>query len=765
MFFRGSFAVPVCVTLSGFLLGTAGARAQTVENAEPPSPASNNATALPAITVEGKKPALAKKATQKAVAKVKTATKPSVPQAPAAPEPGLGQSGETATGPVEGYTATRTATGSKTDTPILETPQSVSVITADQIKDQAARSLKEALRYTPGVVSSLNGPSSRYDEARIRGFSPVQYLDGLALPLNQFFGTPRIEPYGLERIEALKGPGSFLFGQNSPGGLLNMVSKRPLATPLNEVQLEYGSFDHKQAMFDFSGPLSSGKEVLYRFTGVIRDADTEVDFTKDNLGYIAPAITWRPSADTTLTMLGSYGYDDGSYVHQYVPTRGSLLPNPNGRVSRSWFSGEPGYSDFEREQFTIGYELEHRFNEAFTARQNLRYAGVDMSAVGFRIEDYVSFPDTVGRSNLPIDADARTFTVDNQLQANVRTGPVQHKVLVGLDYLRTTGDYQLGFAPGAPIDVYNPVYGQPIANPVPIAKNHSLQDQVGLYAQDQLRLGGWILTLGGRSDWVENTTDDLLGGQPVSREDQAYTGRAGLTYLFENGIAPYVSYATSFQPTSGVDVAGQPFKPTTGDQTEVGIKFQPTGTKALLTVAAFEIHQQDAVTFDPATFAGVQSGEVRVRGFDIDARTSLTENFDLIFGYAYLDGETTDSINPIEIGRPVTLVPMHQASVWGKYTFHQGMAAGLGLGAGVRYVGETVAEISSPSPVQIPDHTIFDAAFSYDLGKISKAATGAELSLNVSNVFDKYYVEGYCDTVYCTLGSGRTFLGALKYRW
>lgn len=746
----------------------------TAEQAEPAAPAAGQpAPAQPnlkleTITVETK--ASEPKAKAKPKASASSASSQSIASSPApvapqaAPAPGSSMM-TSAIGPVDGYVATNSATGTKTNAPILETPQVVSVVTADQIQDQGVQSVSQALRYTPGVSVELNGASSRYSELRIRGFTPVQYLDGMALPLNQFFATPLINLYGLERIEVLKGPGSFLYGQNSPGGLLSMVSKRPRADAFNEVQLQIGSFGLVRSNFDFGGSAGSDGRFLYRMVGSWQDAETEVDFTRDDVMYLAPSFTWNPQPGTSLTVLATYGKDTGTFPHQYLPAHGVVLPNPNGRIPRSRFLGEPGYDEFEREQYSVGYALEHEINDTWSFRQNLRYFSVDTFFDAARVEGLHADMRTVNRGAYRLEADAGTFSVDNQLQAEFATGAFKHDVLFGIDYLRTTGNYAFSGAALAPLDVYNPVYGSPIGPFMPFQRNYTTQNQAGLYVQDQVELDNWILTLGGRGDWVENETDDLLFGSTVSREDTEFTGRAALQYVFGNGIAPYVSYGTSFQPTAGVDTAGQPFKPTTGEQFEVGVKYQPFGANTLIQLAAFDITQQNALTFDPLTFAGTQSGEVQVRGFDIEVKSQLTRNLQMIAGYAFLDSETTASSNTYEVGRQVPLVPRHDASLWAKYTFHEGRLAGLGLSGGVRYVSETFAAFPSVDPLEIPGYTLVDAGVSYDLGNLDRSFEGAELQVNVNNIFDKYYAQGYCDVTYCSLGAGRTVLTTLSYKW
>lgn len=746
--------------------------AQEAANPDQPAKpaAATEANELPAVevTTVAEKPKPKKK---KVVAKKKDPAPAKAPVSSGEPS-GAGEDTvvtavETPTSHIEGYVAKTSATGTKTGAPLLEIPQSISVVTSDQIADQGAQTLSQALHYTPGVVVDLNGGTSRYSEARIRGFTPIQYLDGLPVPLNNFFATPRIEPYGLERIEVLKGPASFLFGQNSPGGLLNMISKHPTETSFNEVELQFGSYDRYQTSFDFGGPVGQNKRVLYRVTGVLRDSDTEVDHTRDDLAFIAPAITLKPTDDTTLTILGQYSADYGTFPHQYVPAQGSLLPNPNGRISRHTFLGEPDWDKFDREQWNIGYEFDQKLGTGLAFRSNARVSSVDNLFRAHRVEGLQADLETVNRGAYQQATDALSFSIDNQLQADFTTGALAHEVLFGTDYARMSGgwDFQGAFPPVfggtvQPINIFHPVYGAQVPPLMPFAKVDVTQEQVGVYLQDQIKLGGWVLTLGGRHDWADSQTTDLLAGGTTNQDDTDFTGRAGLTYVFANGIAPYISYATSFLPVAGIDRLGNPFKPSTGRQYEAGIKYQPPGTNALITAAVFDILQSNVLTtdaFDP-TFQ-TQTGEVQVRGFDIDARANITSNLELIGGYAFLDSEITASNDPALLGNQVDLVPRHQASLWTKYRFSEGSFAGLSLGAGVRYTGELYA------PLQTPSVTLADAMVSYELGHLDAAFKGAELAVNVTNLFDKYYVQGYCDPTYCSLGQGRLVLGTIKYRW
>jgi iron complex outermembrane receptor protein len=272
-----------------------------------------------------------------------------------------------------------------------------------------------------------------------------------------------------------------------------------------------------------------------------------------------------------------------------------------------------------------------------------------------------------------------------------------------------------------------------------------------------------VLTLVGRHDWATSTTDDHLALTSASTDDKAFTGRAGLTYLFDSGVAPYISYATSFQPSAGA-AAGQPFRPSTGKQVEAGVKYHPPGSNILVTLAAFDLTRDNIVTTDP-TFVSRQIGAARVRGIEAEIKGNLTPNVELIASYTNQSSEIIESTNPFELGRPLPLTPRQQASVWGTYNFLNGPLAGLKLGAGARYVGANYSETETTNPILVPAATLFDALVQYDLSVLNPTLKGATLSVNATNLFDKYYVT-YCYTnVYCSLGAGRAVLATLNYRW
>ncbi|OJV03290.1 MAG: hypothetical protein BGO16_10250 [Nitrobacter sp. 62-23] len=681
--------------------------------------------------------------------------------------------GETAWGPVQGYVATRSATGSKTDAPIIEVPQTINVVTADQIRSQGAQSVSEALRYTPGVRSEGYGAASPFDVyTQVRGFRADLYLDGLRLPTGNIDGTASgvVDPWALERLEVLKGPASGLYGQAGPGGIINMVTKRPTETPVREVQVQGGSFGRVQGVFDFGGPIDESGQFLYRVTGLARSSGTQLDFAEDDRAFIAPAVTWRPSNDTSLTVLGMYQRDRGVWPYfNYMPAIGSIYAFDGRKIATSRYLGEPDFDRLKRDQASIGYEFQHRFNDTISFKQNLRFNDTDFFTRGAVTgRSYLSGSGEIGRGGIQVQNRADSFAIDNQIKIDATTGPLIHDAVIGLDYRREASKYlfMIGSAPS--LNVFNPQYnsGLVTTDDLSLTSYKSMLDQVGIYTQDRIKFGRWVTTIGGRYDRAKSTLDNAeTSFAPASRSDQndgAFTGRAGLTYLFESGISPYVSYATSFQPEIGLDaITGDAFKPSEGKQFEAGVKYQPAGAKTLITVAAFDLTQTNRVTND-ILFRQRQIGEVNVKGIEVEAKAEVLPNFNVIAAYAYLDHTITKSANPAEVGRKLFSTPNHQASLWGDYGFVTGPLSGLTLGAGTRYIGSTT---DSSNTLQVPTVTVFDARIKFDLEKNSSRLAGASLAVNATNIFDKIYVSQCDGDTMCTYGTRRAILATLNYKW
>lgn len=662
------------------------------------------------------------------------------------------QMSESAYGPVQGYVAKRTATGTKTDTPIIEVPQSISVVTREQMEAQGVRSLEQALAYTPGVMVSTFGDDPRYDQFNLRGFTgntTAMYLDGLR-QWGAVFNYPQNDPYTLEKIGVIRGPASVLYGQVAPGGLVEAVSKRPTETPLHEVSVLGGSNDLMQGQFDFSGALDKEGKFLYRATGLARDADAEIEGTDDNRRFFAPAVTWRPNGDTSLTLLAQY--------QQYESTGWPYYYASGSNVSKIWV-GDPNYNEFSLDQFHVGYQFSHKFNDTWQVRQNFRYGRMEhdsryimaLNATGNTLSRYAGV----------VHQSSDTYALDNQAQADFSTGPARHTLLFGAGYDRMHYNLKEGGALAPTLDLSSPSYGISFSDPAISEQSRQTQQQVGVYTQDQLRIGKVALTLGGRWDHATNETKDLVALTTTDTTDSKFTGKAGVVYLFDNGLAPYVSYSESFLPTSGTDYYKLPFKPTTGQQKEVGIKFQPPGHNSFVTVALYDLVQQNVLTRDPVhTTSQIQTGEVQSRGFEVEAKAEIIDGLNLIGAYSYTDAEVTKS-NTSNLGKVPVVTPRHTASAWVDYTLRGGALEGFGIGSGVRYVGHSYGD--SANTVYNDSYFLVDAMVRYDLSAVDPDLQGIQASLNVGNLFDKEV--STCNSGGCNWLAGRNVIGKLTYRW
>ncbi|NGO55724.1 TonB-dependent siderophore receptor [Mesorhizobium camelthorni] len=666
---------------------------------------------------------------------------------------------EDAWGPVEGYVAGRSATGTKTDTPLIETPQSVSVVTADQIAAQGAETLGGALRYTAGVTGELWGTDLRGSGLQIRGFNvwdEVFYVNGLRMKGSDFSSFLSLEPYGAERIEILRGPNSVLYGQNSPGGIINYVSKRPTDETFREVEVSAGSFNTYQGQFDMGGKLDEAGVWSYRLTGLAREGESYTDYVDNDRLFIAPALKWQPDADTSLTLLAAIQKDKVGWGIQFLPANGTVLPNPNGSIPLNRFVGEPDFDEYNPLMAMVGYEFEHRIDDTFMVRQNARYSYLDndeqFGVFGAGLE-----PD--GRTyNRYADLGMSTFgnfAIDNQMQAEFDTGPLAHLLLAGVDYQYTDYSDYGASADIGPIDIFDPVYGSPISAFTPYLDRDTTHSQTGIYVQDQIKLENWALTVGGRHDWTQTeTVNYLAGGAASEQSDSATTWRAGLVYLSDIGLAPYVSYSTSFLPELEHNPAGTPFEPETGEQYEVGIKYQPVGWNAFITVAAFDLTKQNVVRHIGND--AFQTGEIRSRGMEAEGVASLDNGLDIKVAYAYLDTEITDDGEGTEGNTPYG-VPQHRVSLWADYTIQSGVLEGLGLGGGIRYIGETYGD--DANSFKVPSVTLFDAAVHYEWQNLN-------FQLNATNLFNKEYIASCSDAGFgCYPGEGRKITGSMKYRW
>ncbi|UIJ72134.1 TonB-dependent siderophore receptor [Aurantimonas sp. HBX-1] len=669
----------------------------------------------------------------------------------------------------EGFVATRSAGATKTNTPIIETPQSISVVTSDQIERQDARTIRAATRYTAGVTPEITGGAdTRCGGFNIRGFDSTAnatFFDGLRLPSSSIINFLCLDPYGAERIEILKGPSSVLYGQNGPGGLINYVSKKPTDAPLREVEISGGSFGLLEGRFDLSGPAGVDSPFGFRLTGVARNSENQVDTVDDDRFFIAPAMSWEPDAQTSLTVSGNYQRDRAGWGLQFMPASGTLTDNDGRRIPNSRFLGEPDFDHYDTDMGSIGYQFSHEFNDTFTFRQNARYAGLSHDEASIYGGGYIDeAAGLLARSGGTGDVGLDTFSIDNQVQAEFDTGILGHTLLGGLDYRKTRYTDTVDLYGADPINVFDPVYGSPVTRFGNYYDNTVDQTQTGLYLQDQIKLDRLSLVLSGRYDWattaLERPDSDFLSAVDAERDADAFTGRVGLIYNFDNGIAPYVTYSESFLPPLDVSATGGLFEPEEARQYEAGIKYEPAGWNTLLTASVFDIVRDNAIRFDAVggTFQARQTGQITSRGFELEGVASLTDSLNLRLAYTYLDAEITEDPDGGLEGMTPTTIPRHTVSGWADYTIRNGsMFDGLGAGLGVRYVGSSYGD--DANSFKVPSATVVDAVLSYERDNY-------EVSVNASNLFDKEYVAscGNAD-FYCFYGEGRRITGKATIRW
>ena len=686
----------------------------------------------------------------------------------ALPETSINAAGEyeSAWGASTGYVATRTAAGTKTDTPIVETARSLSVITRQQLDDRQVLNLNDALRYTAGVQSSGYGSDSRADWLRVRGFDPTQFLDGLALPKGSF-ANPKVEPWNLERITVLRGPASSVYGQTPPGGMLDMVSRRPQAESAHQIEVQAGSNEHKQINFDSTGKIDDEGRFLYRISGVVRDSNSPIDHIPDKRYNIAPSLTWNVDEDTKLTFISQYTRDDTGITGQFLPLQGTKLPSAAGKISHHKNLGEPDWDFYDRTYYALGYAFEHRLNDTWQFHQNLRYTKNDLSfqAVNVGTFNTVDADGNVNRESGIINEDISQFAVDNNFQADFDTGAVSHTLLLGLDHQRANTNYQWLYGLGVPpINVNRPVYGADMSGVsyITLQDFNQKTQQTGVYVQDQMSLDNWRLTLGGREDWVHTGTRFNVNNATSTQRDKAFSGNVGLSYVFDNGVTPYISYTESFQPTMGADArAAQSFAPTEGRQYEVGVKYQPVGSQTLLTAAVYDLTQQNVRVTEGSITR--QVGELQVRGLELEASTQLTDNFKAIASYTYTDTEITKGL-ATDVGNRMALIPRNQATLWADYTWHNGPLDGFGVGGGVRYVGDTYGNTANTSVAHVSSYTVYDASAHYDLGRLDNSMKGLSVAVEAKNLFNKDYLAN-CDGFWCYYGDERNVVASVNYKF
>lgn len=651
------------------------------------------------------------------------------------------------------YSVDAVATGTKTDTPLIEIPQSIAVVTEALIEERRPLTLTEALYNVSGVSDS--GSRRGFDNILIRGFtaSTSIYLDGLRVERGNFLIQQ--EPFGFERIEVLKGPGSVLFGQGSLGGIINSVSKRPTSDPRYSIDLSGGSFGTYQGAVDIGGPIGGGAG--FRLNALYRDLGDSIDFNDKTRIYVSPVVGWT-DGDTTLTALANYTRDrhQGAYVG--VSPEGVFLPNVNGRIDRSRYIGEPANDRVKIDRYTIGYEIEQRVSDAVRVRQNLRYTDTDAVSAATFASGLNADQRTLRRGTALFQQNDKSAAIDSNIEWKFGLAGFQNTLLAGVDLFFQEVDQTFDFGGFPPIDLFAPVYGGARSPLFPVLDFNRTDKLYGFYIQNQLKVGERLtVLLGGRYDLADTDNFNVRNGRRTDQKDSDFTFRGGAVYQFTPGVGIYASYSEAFNPNFGNNgQTGDPFAPEIGEQYEAGIKTDLAGGRVRATLAAYQLTRDNVIVGFPG-FPGlqIQTGQQRSRGVEADLAVRLTRAWDLTAAYAYTDVFVRRDTNPLLLGDTPINAPEHQASLWTTYDIDVG-GNDFTLGVGGRYVGKRQGTL--PNSFTLPKHGIVDAAITYRLDRL-------RFQLNAYNLFDKNYVDSASPTGARTmlLGEPVTVRGSIAY--
>ncbi len=652
----------------------------------------------------------------------------------------------------------------KLATPDIETPQSVSIVTREQFEEQGATSVRQAVSYTPGVYSNQIGASNRFDYIVLRGFSDGSldnvYLDGLKMMGDtNSHSSLVVDPWFLDNIEVVRGPASVLYGRSSPGGIVALTSRKPSFDAGGEVKLFAGNNNQRGAAFDVTGALDDNDRVAARLSGMTRYADSQFGPLKEERYALMPSLTWRITDQTRLDLMAYLHRDPEGGSHSGLPYDGTVVPHYGQKISNTFYEGEDDYDKYDRRENMVGYNIEHMFDSGWSVRQKLRYLHTDVELNQVYAAGWLNETE-LNRSYSGSDEKMSAITLDNQLDGSFDTWQVNHRLLVGIDYQdrsnNTTGYY--GAFP--PIDAFNPVYGaKPDYINMYAREKHKLR-QTGYYLQDQMSWDRFRITLGGRYDQVSISNIDKQNGTRSDLDKNNFSSRAALLYLFDNGVAPYISYSTAFTPTSFADENGNLLEPMKGKQWEAGLKYEPEGLNSQFSASVFRINQTNIATKEEPTDPYRSIGEIESEGVELEAISQLTDSFRLQAAYTYTDIRYKKS-SPEEQGKRAVYAPRNQASTWLSYDVKNGPLAGLTLGSGVRYVNGITSDRQNTHT--LPSYTLVDLAIGYDLTNIG--IKGLSTQLNVNNLTDKRYVAACNSLSYCYFGAERSIVGSVSWKF
>ena len=629
----------------------------------------------------------------------------------------------------EGYNPSSANTATRTDTPLRDVPASIQIVPQQVIEDRQAETLTDALENVSGVIA-FSSPASSRNTVVVRGFEANNNFLVNGIPDGQINSDATF--INVERLEVLRGPASVLFGEGELGGTVNVITKQPLREPFYEISAGIGSFSDYRGTLDFSGPLNESETVLYRLNAGYRDYESFLDFHDGREFAVAPNIAFNFGPNTDLTVEGDLTIiDQNAQSPEGQPAEGTVLPNPNGEISRSFNAAGP-QSDNRTVNGRIGYRLEHRFNENLKLRNSFLYSVYD-------------FPDNAAIFNGGLAADNRTlerfffvgsslrdrYYLDTNLLGDFSTGPIDHQLLFGFSLDRAVTDLAFEFGAAAPVDIFNPIFDQTIASTGQLGLNSvTTRDTLGIYLQDQITIAENIkLLIGGRFDSFTERATDRLSNQEDSQSDTAFSPRLGIVYQPIPAISLYASYARSFLPTIGNSASGDTFSPERGTQYEIGMKADITD-RLSATLALYDLTRSNVTTSDPNNpFFEIQTGEQNSQGVELDINGEILPGWNISAGYAYTDARVTED-SDIPEGNRLRNSPEHAVNLWTAYEIQQGDLEGLGFGLGFYYVGERPGDLDNS--FELPSFFRTDAAVFYEQDQF-------RASLNFQNLFDVDY--------------------------
>jgi len=670
------------------------------------------------------------------------------------------QPAESATAPTQGYTVKSSTGATKTDQPLITTAQSVSVVTRQQMEDQGATNVSQALSYTPGVYSTFGGSATRFDAISLRGYHGGDvdniFLDGMRLMSDGgSHNVIQIDPWFLDRIDVIKGPSSALYGQSVPGGLVNLTSKRPQFSAEGHIQAFGGTQGTKGAAFDYTDAIND--QWAYRVIGITRNTDTQVDNTREERYAISPSLLWQPDSDTSLLLRAYLQKDPSGGYHGSLPLDGTRYEHNGRKLSNHTNEGDPS-DGYQRREQIYSYEFNHQFNDVWSVYSSGSYTHSDVNLDQVYQVGWVGDSDMLARGYSGSTGSLDGWSTDNRIKADFNTGDVSHTVVLGGEYHRFRNDLWSRAGGASPLDPWSGYTAQDGHTLTYSDYNNRRYYQAGLYLQDEMVWNRWHADLSARYDRIVSEQVSDTFGTSSRRSDDHISSRASLLYAFENGLSPYISYSQAITPAMLAGPDGQLLKPTTAEQYEAGLKFQPPGTADMYSIAMYDLTQKDVATRDTniATATFLPAGKVHSQGVELEARNQLTPRLSTIAGYTWNRLRFADTRDGTDDNTP-QLTPDQMASFWAHYKFDYGISAG----AGVRYIGKQWADDANTE--RLPSTTLLDAMIRADLGAWTSALKGAYLQVNANNLTDREYVSGCYGTNNCYWGAERSVIATVGY--